>query len=72
MSEVRAQASVDVGSFPLRDRVRDQAFVVTVTGYLDPGQEPLPKRRYEIEADSEVNAAFEGLARYEREMQRPN
>lgn len=68
---VLAQATVDVGAFPILDRIRDQAFLVTVHGMLDTG-DPLPDRIYEIAAASEPAAAFEGISRYEIEMQRPN
>lgn len=65
---VRAQAVVDVGGFELRDRVNHEAFLVTCFGNLD--GDPLPDRSYEIEAVSESAAAWDGLGRYVREMDR--
>lgn len=68
---VLAQATVDPGAFEVIDRVRDQAFIVNVTGMLE-GGDPLPKRVYEIADIDEPHAAFAGIERYVAEMQRVN
>jgi hypothetical protein len=69
---VQAQASVDVGTFEVRDRVRHLPFVVSVNGHLDSSGDQLPGRRYEIAAEDMRAAAFAGLERYVLEMQRVN
>lgn len=68
---IESQAVVDPGAFEVADRIHEQAFIVTVTGHLE-GGDPLPDRVYEIADIDEPHAAFEGLARYEREMWRMN
>jgi hypothetical protein len=69
---VKAQAVVDPGCFEVADRIRDQPFLVTVTGELWQGGEKLKPRTYEIAAPSEGEAAWIGLDRYCREMVRVN
>lgn len=71
MPRVLAQATVDPASFEVADRVRDQAFLVHVTGMLE-GGDPLKPHDYEIAAIDEAHAAFEGIERYVAENQRLN
>ena len=68
---ILAQAVVDPGAFEVADRIRDQPFLVTVTGQLETG-DALPDRVYEIADVDEPKAAFAGIARYIAEMQRVN
>lgn len=68
---INAQATVDPGAFEVADRINEQPFVVHVTGFLD-GGDPLPNRDYEITADCESRAAWEGIGRYVHEMERLN
>jgi hypothetical protein len=68
---VLAQATLDIGAFEVADRIREQAFLVHVTGCLESG-DPLPDRDYKIAAVDEPHAAFEGIERYVAEMQRVN
>lgn len=71
MVRVLAQATVDPGSFEVADRVRDQAFLVHVTGMLE-GGDVLKDKTYEIAAIDEPHAAFAGIERYVAENQRLN
>jgi hypothetical protein len=65
---VQAQAVVDVGGFPVRDRVNELPFIVTVRASLDGDR--LADRIYQIAALDENRAAWAGLERYVREMDR--
>jgi hypothetical protein len=67
---VLAQAVVDPGVFAVAN-VEHQPFVVTVDGRLQ-GGDPLPRRKYEIAACSEDDAARAGLDWYVREMDKAN
>jgi hypothetical protein len=68
---ILAQATADPGAFEVADRIRDQPFLVHVTGQLETG-DPLPDRDYEIAAFDEPHAAFAGIERYVAEMARLN
>ena len=69
---VQAQAVVDVGAFEVADRINHVPFVVTCSGELAPGGDPLPSRIYEIAAVDDTTAAFTCLDRYVIEMERLN
>lgn len=71
MPQVLARATVDPGRFEVADRIRDQPFLVHVTGHLDTG-DLLKDRTYEIAAPTEGQAAWEGIGRFVAENQRLN
>lgn len=67
---ILAQAIVDPGRFAV-ESVEHQAFLVTVDGRLH-GGDALPRRKYEIAAVDEDQAARHALDLYVAEQEKPN